>query len=36
MVGKGGVSGGTDKMMNVFKDGYKTLLTFFHKDIEMF
>ena len=35
IVGKGGVFGETDKMMILFKDGYKTLLTFFNKDIEM-
>ena len=33
---KGGVLEKTDKNGDFFKDSYKTLLTFFNKDIEMF
>ena len=33
---KGGVLGETNSMVISLKDSYKTLLTFFNKDIEMF
>jgi hypothetical protein len=36
MVGKRRSFGETDKTGDFFKDSYKTLLTFFNKDIEMF
>ena len=33
---KGGVLEEQNEMVTSFKDSYKTLLTFFNKDIEMF
>ena len=36
MVGKRRSFGETEKMVILFKDSYKILLTFFNKDIEMF